>query len=343
MSDNFNPYNVLGLNSNASGDDIKKAYKRLALLYHPDKNNGNDLMFKRINEAYQILNDPVKKELYDTKHEMDNVDITFLTKFLSLMMTLLQEKMQQKMHEEQNIKKQKYRDKDRNTKKDEEKDKEKVNIIKKTKSIILTINVDLQDVYNKSIKKVMVRVKRRNTNKEVYELEYKSIPIYISLLNYEKTYIFEGSGDDPEHYDNSITRGDIIVNVSIISNILPTATIDTIISKYDIHIEQQITLYEYYFGVDREIIYFNDEILKIRHNVKINGQSSYTYYNSVHEIKGKGLPYEIEDENGNIIEKQGDLVIFFKLVLPSLNMSELEECRNIFHTYFNSKAENGNA
>jgi DnaJ-class molecular chaperone len=334
MSDNFNPYNVLGLNINASGDDIKKAYKRLALLYHPDKNNGNDSMFKRINEAYQILNDPVQKELYDTKHEMDNVDITFLTKFLSLMMTLLQEKMQQKMHEEQNIKKQKHRDKDRN--------KEKVNIIKKTKSIILIINVDLQDVYNKSIKKVIVRVKRRNTNKEVYELEYKSIPIYISLLNYEKTYIFEGSGDDPEHYDNSITRGDIIVNVSIISNILPTATIDTIISKYDIHIEQQMTLYEYYFGIDREIIYFNDEILKIRHNVKINEQSTYTYYNSVHEIKGKGLPYEIEDEDGNIIETQGDLVIFFKLILPPLNMLELEECRNIFHTYFNSKVENAN-
>jgi DnaJ-class molecular chaperone len=182
-----------------------------------------------------------------------------------------------------------------------------------------------------------------SVDREVYNLEYKSIPIYISLLNYENTYIFEGSGDDPEHYDNSISRGDIIVNVTITSNSLPTATIDTLISKYDVHIEQQMTLYEYYFGVDREIIYFNDEILKIRHNVKVNGQSSYTYYNSVHEIKGKGLPYEIEDEDGNIIETQGDLVIFFKLILPPLNMSELEECRNIFHTYFNSKVENANA
>lgn len=63
MSDNY--YSVLGCTNQSSVDDIKKAYKKLALLHHPDKNNGNDEMFKKISEAYSVLSDPEKKTNYD--------------------------------------------------------------------------------------------------------------------------------------------------------------------------------------------------------------------------------------------------------------------------------------
>jgi len=60
-------YQVLGISKNASADEIKKAYRKLALTYHPDKNKSREAeaKFKGINQAYEVLSDPKKKEAYD--------------------------------------------------------------------------------------------------------------------------------------------------------------------------------------------------------------------------------------------------------------------------------------
>jgi molecular chaperone DnaJ len=67
MSAKRDYYEVLGVARNASDDDIKKAFRKLAFQYHPDKNaDGNAAeKFKEINEAYQILADPDKRSAYD--------------------------------------------------------------------------------------------------------------------------------------------------------------------------------------------------------------------------------------------------------------------------------------
>lgn len=58
-------YQILGVSKNASTDEIKKAYRKLAHLYHPDKSGGDEKKFKEINEAYQTLSDPQKRSQYD--------------------------------------------------------------------------------------------------------------------------------------------------------------------------------------------------------------------------------------------------------------------------------------
>ena len=66
-------YKILNIEKNASEDEIKKSYKKMAIKWHPDKNPENkeeaEAKFKEISEAYQVLSDPQKKELYDNYGE----------------------------------------------------------------------------------------------------------------------------------------------------------------------------------------------------------------------------------------------------------------------------------
>ncbi len=72
MADDY--YSILGIDKNASADQIKKAYRKLAIKYHPDKTKGDKNMeakFKKLSEAYAVLSDPEKKKQYDTYGSAD--------------------------------------------------------------------------------------------------------------------------------------------------------------------------------------------------------------------------------------------------------------------------------
>ena len=68
MSEKRDYYEVLGVDKNASADEIKKAYRKMAMKYHPDKNPGDkeaEEKFKEANEAYEVLSDETKRATYD--------------------------------------------------------------------------------------------------------------------------------------------------------------------------------------------------------------------------------------------------------------------------------------
>lgn len=76
-------YDALEVDQGASADAIKRAYRRLALQHHPDKNDGDDAAFKRISRAHEVLADPGARALYDLghregvqRHHDDEVEIT---------------------------------------------------------------------------------------------------------------------------------------------------------------------------------------------------------------------------------------------------------------------------
>ena len=59
-------YKILGVNRNASEEEVKKAFRKLAHVYHPDKSGGNEAKFKEASEAYAVLSDKKKRAQYDT-------------------------------------------------------------------------------------------------------------------------------------------------------------------------------------------------------------------------------------------------------------------------------------
>lgn len=58
-------YEILGISKSASADEVKKAFRKLAIQYHPDKQGGDEAKFKEINEAYEVLSNTEKRQRYD--------------------------------------------------------------------------------------------------------------------------------------------------------------------------------------------------------------------------------------------------------------------------------------
>jgi DnaJ-class molecular chaperone len=161
--DDFNPYEELGLNDTATLHDIRTAYKKQALRFHPDKPEGNSLKFKRIHQAYQILCDPLRRQ--QRQQQQDSKTTEILEAFLIKVMTELNKKLQEKLH---------------NTRK-----KKQV-----VPDINVELDVDIKDVFESQVKKIVMKIHENEHNTKT-----TLKPFYISLNNYQDVYCFPGEGD----------------------------------------------------------------------------------------------------------------------------------------------------
>ena len=82
-------YSILGVNTDASSEDIKKAFRRLALQHHPDRNPENieaaEAKFKEINEAYEVLSDEGTRWRYDSLTKLSGYEGTELDSIFEML------------------------------------------------------------------------------------------------------------------------------------------------------------------------------------------------------------------------------------------------------------------
>lgn len=223
-------YQKLGLNKGASIDDIKRAYKKLALRFHPDKNPDLNSCkeFISITESYKrLLNDDEINE---------DIDITF---YLNMYIDMIKN-LYTYITDENNIFNKKFFYK-----------KQKTKIQKTVKEVVINFNVSVKDIYTNALKKLTIKLLRKDNDKLIKKKE----DFYISLLNYKNEYRFVGKGDE----DLSGNKGDIRILVNIVKE-------EYSIDGCDIIYILNISYYEYLYGIKKEIYYLNDKLLEIEHN-----------------------------------------------------------------------------
>jgi DnaJ-class molecular chaperone len=321
-------YKILELERNCDNNDIKKAYKRNALKYHPDKNPGNNEVkekFNKIKEAYEILSDERKRKIYDLhginglKHFEENVQQQQMekkktVKYINYSIQELYNKVSKNLI--LNIKKQCMECLGSGAQNKELCDNCNGNGVK---IVIHRIGPFMQQMHQKCINcrgngyKIINKCKK--CDGKCFIKEIKNIEFNIDGQNYDNIFkVYEDEGDE----DNDGIKSDLVIIIKEI--------IDERYKRrgYDIYIKEDIYLYDSLVGLKKEIDFIDNSKIYIKSNKIIKD-------NDVKIIKNYGMKKN-KSENGN-------LIIEFNIIYPEslLNESLLKQLNMKSHNIIDIK------
>jgi DnaJ-class molecular chaperone len=324
IMENNDLYNILELSNDATLIDIKRNFKRLALKYHPDKNIQNNInyneKFNQIRIAYEILSNKEKKLKYDQmniqkKHNFIDTIFQFLKKITdpqvihNIMLrpditdaikdgniNKIAQKLIQKILDniDLNIDMEKLEEVfiHTPTKQNININTSESNILSisdiNTLNIIGNINVNLEDVYFNRLKEIIIKRKVYKQNEIInHETLKYNIPLYDNKV------VISNAGDKSINDKSEIEYGNVILKIKYINNN------NLIKNNYNIIYNSTITLYELFYGFNKQINYFNTTI-DICSDNPLNEYSFNGKYISIN-IKNKGIPYDQENNRGDLI------------------------------------------
>tara|TARA_B100000035_G_scaffold314768_2_gene332169 strand:- start:816 stop:1670 length:855 start_codon:yes stop_codon:yes gene_type:complete len=230
FDDNMNYYDILGLDNKASQDDIKKAFRKLSLQYHPDRETGDNDKFQNITTAYEVLSNVEKRKAYDIESSFAFKNINTMHFSNDDLINLIFKHDSNDFHNILN------RKKDAGPK--------KPNIISKT------MRITMEQAYNGCILPLLIE--RKNNKTLESETIYVTIPRGIDnneFITIEK----KGNIIDED-------RGDIKV-IILIDN-------DSIYKRTGIDLEytHNVSLKEALCGCNFEITHISGKVLKFSNN-----------------------------------------------------------------------------
>lgn len=312
-------YKILGVDKKATETEIKKAYRKLAIKHHPDRNLDNkeeaEKTFQKISEAYNVLSDSSKRSNYDLTGMMGNSNFdpfsmfnNIFKKHVSTFMNF--DKTSTNLKDLLNeLSSTDVRDipfggihfSNRINKKMHEKHKNQVTtktkIVKKImkykpKDLIFNIKFLLNDVYNGNTKNIKIKRYRKIDN------EYKKQDFKFQIPLLGKEIVLEGHGNQLKNYE---INGDLIINIGE----QPNKNFKRI-NNYDLLVTKDINL--------KDIL--SENILKINLpnnksiNIKLKKEKLLKSGIFFDKVKNLGFPYINGDETvrGNLIIKYNLLI-----------------------------------
>lgn len=292
-----NLYDILEIAKDASKEEIKKSYKKLAIKYHPDKNNNDEKStekFKEIQVAYQILYDDNRRKEYDNMNNNDRIlfdemFMNFINGAKNILMEYLRASL--KINKQQNK---------INT--DEEYIDSCMSIENKSDlDIICDIEIELKEKYLGKKKKI--RFVRKVYQNNQYISKEHDITIH---LNDNQIIIYE-LGDE-QIIDETIKKGNLIINILAKNNKRYRT------NEYDLIKEVNISLYEYIYGIHFELEHFD---------CKIPIHITEPIHNLIHN--NNKLLYKIENKGLLKGKERGNLYLHFILDIKNIgNMNDQE-------------------